>query len=199
MNAGKRKLICALAEVAARERAIMLADGRGLKYVLNDLEQWEETEAYDGTPAHHANDDRRRPVFWTKRHCRIYDDPYGGSVGHTVVAYFQTLSIDKALQTLDLHNCQHYGTMPDAVLEKYHGHKQFPVASGSIGATADKALSPHAVPSAHPDSGVPAPFVSTEGSDHEYQSPTNSHPTPRDPPSSRTTRTEPSSIIHGIG
>ena len=61
-------------EVAAIQNGISLANGNGLTH------EWDEstsevylTEPYEGSRKARNNDDRKRPVFWTKRHCRIYN------------------------------------------------------------------------------------------------------------------------------
>ena len=46
--------------------------------------------------------------------------------GYTFTPYFRILSVDKALQTLDLDECQHFGSLPSVVDELVNGEKSIP-------------------------------------------------------------------------
>ena len=60
-------------------------------------------------------DDRRRTIYWSKRHCYIYEDPFGASVQSTIREYFQVIPVTKALDILDLGKYHHIGNIPQQV------------------------------------------------------------------------------------
>ena len=76
------------AQAAAIQRAIDLANGKGITHVLDfTTKEWVRVPMYTGTEVI-ANENRKRPAVWSRRRCRIYDDPYGGSIPGTNPAYF---------------------------------------------------------------------------------------------------------------
>ena len=102
-----------LAYAAARQRAIDLANGQGLQWTWSDeVQDWEELEPYDGTPIGSVNDDRRRPLVWSLRHCRTYDDPYGTPMITPHGLYFTV----RDFADLSLSECwddfEHLGSVP---------------------------------------------------------------------------------------
>ena len=69
-----------MAHVAAIQNGISLSDGHGLLYEWNDeTGEAYATGEYEGSSVAPTNDNRKRPLVWSRRHCRMYTDPYGGS------------------------------------------------------------------------------------------------------------------------
>ena len=67
---------------AAIQNAIDLSNGQGLMYEWDNQNQVAvPTDPYEGTPVSHPNDNRKRPLIWSRRHARSYNDPLGGSFG----------------------------------------------------------------------------------------------------------------------
>lgn len=83
-----------MAYVVAIQHGIDLANGKGLIYSFDiDTMKWVETDCYQGSAVASLNDNSRRPLLWTNRHCRICDDPYGGSVAGTKPASFKVCTV----------------------------------------------------------------------------------------------------------
>ena len=72
----------------ARNMAIDLSNGYGLDWMLHDDMEWERLEPYEGSVQTAIYDDRRRPVLWSDRGCRVYEcgDSYIDSQGR--IPYF---------------------------------------------------------------------------------------------------------------
>ena len=81
-----------LATIAAIQRAVDLAEGNSMTY---DPETWEAEDVYEGTVKKPwlTNDNRRTPILWSKRHCRMYVDPWKdgapGAGSGTVAPFFE--------------------------------------------------------------------------------------------------------------
>ena len=97
-----------LAHAAAKQRAIDLANGQGLQWTWSDeVQDWEELEPYDGTPI-----DRRRPLVWSLRHCRTYDDPYGTPTIATHSLYFTVRDFADLSLSEGWDDFEHLGRVP---------------------------------------------------------------------------------------
>ena len=74
-----------LAHAAAIQNGVWLASGEGLSFDYDERnDRLLEIDRYEGSPmptdpVARANDNRRRPLVWSRRHCRIYADPHYGS------------------------------------------------------------------------------------------------------------------------
>ena len=113
---------CLLALVAARQRAIDVSNGVGLRYVLSPDEGiWESAEVdddYEGSPIV-ENDNRCRPLVWTKRHCRLYNDEYGSCTTTTYNELFGIVDIQSLKLPERMEYFDHYGCVPT----EYDYHK----------------------------------------------------------------------------
>ena len=84
-----------MAQVAAFQNGISLSEGKGLMY------EWDEgaskvyaTEPYEGSLGTRTNEVSKRPLLWSRRHCRIYNDPYGGSFERGNPEYFEIVHFE---------------------------------------------------------------------------------------------------------
>ena len=101
------------AQTAAIQNAISLSNGEGLQY------EWDEdastvypTDPYEGSPKVHANDGRKRPLLWSNRHCRIYNDPMGGSFERFNPAYFEVFHFEYGNPHPEYDDFLHMGSVP---------------------------------------------------------------------------------------
>ena len=84
-----------MAQVAAFQNGISLSEGKGLMY------EWDEgaskvyaTEPYEGSLGTRTNEVSKRPLLWSRRHCRIYNDPMCGSFEQVNPAYFEVVNLE---------------------------------------------------------------------------------------------------------
>ena len=101
------------AQAAAIQNAISLSNGEGLQY------EWDEdsstvfrTDPYEGSPKVHANDGRKRPLLWSNRHCRIYNDPMCGSFERFNSAYFEVFHFEFGVPHPEFDDFLHMGSIP---------------------------------------------------------------------------------------
>ena len=94
------------------QNRIDLSEGRGLQYVWNyETESADPTDAYEGSPVARTNDSRKRPLLWSRRHCRIYSDPYGGSFPWSK-DYFEVISFQHGIPHPEYDDFLHMGLKP---------------------------------------------------------------------------------------
>ena len=63
--------------------------------------EWVELPDYEGSPCiDELYDNRKRPMVWTKRHCRTYDDPWFGSSMYTHDEYLTVVDRKKVTKEM---------------------------------------------------------------------------------------------------
>ena len=76
---GKMKRNSLMSHALSIHKGIDLSDGRGIPYTVDPETGFlEPTQTYEGSPVADANDNRKYPLLWSRRHCRIYVDPGHG-------------------------------------------------------------------------------------------------------------------------